>query len=171
MALGVIGFISITVLLNNTKKHSPNEVVQYTKSDLNISVNYCRPYKKNRQVFDSLVPYGVTWRTGANEATTFETSKDIKIAGMGLKAGTYTLWTVPNATEWEVVWNSVEYGWGVNFDATAQREPASDVLNIQVRPETTDATIEQFTIRFEEKEGLEMVLEWDDTRVSVPIEG
>lgn len=171
VVLVAAGFIFMNVAKNMTRKHSPNQVVEYTKGDLTLTVDYCRPYKKGRQIFDSLVPYGVTWRTGANDATTFQTSKDIKVAGMELKAGKYTLWTVPNATEWEVVWNSKMYDWGVDFNAMAQREPEHDALKVQVRPEVTEESIEQFTIRFKDEQGLVMVLEWDNTRVSVPIEG
>ena len=165
-----VGFIFMTVAKSMTKKHSPGETVQFVDGDLDIEVFYCRPFKKNRQVFDSLVPYGVTWRTGANEATTFTTNTDLKIDGSALKAGSYTLWTVPNKDEWEVIWNDKMYSWGVTFkDQTASREPGSDVVNVNVPVRSDDKVTEQFTILFKEVDGLKMLLKWDNTVIEVPI--
>jgi len=152
-----------------TKKASPEATVEYAKNGKKITVFYCRPYKKGRAIFDSLVPYGKVWRTGANEATTFETSTDLEVGGKPLKAGKYTLWTIPNKEEWTVILNDKQYGWGVNFDQTAAREPAADVLQVKVPVENLANTVEQFTISFEESDSLKMVLAWDHTKVAVPI--
>jgi hypothetical protein len=152
-----------------TKKSSPEETIEYNKKDKKISVSYCRPYVKNRVIFDSLVPYGKVWRTGANEPTTFTTATEIKIGDKTLGSGTYTLWTIPNKDSWNVILNSKKYGWGVTFDGVASREPQFDVLSIQVPTEKLQQLVEQFTISFEDSSELKMILSWEKTRVAVPI--
>lgn len=69
-----------------TKQASPEEQVKLTNGDLKVSVFYNRPFKKGRVIFGELVPFDKPWRTGANEATAFETNKDLNFAGKPLKA-------------------------------------------------------------------------------------
>lgn len=74
LIFSAIGVVVITILvlvlgyvrLKNTKSFSPEDEVVYTSDDLRIRVLYNRPYKKNREIFGKLVPYGKVWRTGAN---------------------------------------------------------------------------------------------------------
>ncbi|PZR37273.1 MAG: hypothetical protein DI538_12710, partial [Azospira oryzae] len=64
-----------------TKSFSPETTVEFKQDDVTISVFYNRPYKKGREIFGGLEPFGKVWRTGANEATVFETNKDLTIQG------------------------------------------------------------------------------------------
>jgi hypothetical protein len=132
-------------------------------------VFYNRPYKKGREIFGSLVPYDKVWRTGANEATTFETNKDLLIEGRTLKKGKYSLWTIPGEESWTIILNS-EYGqWGIGSDGEANRNPKSDILTIEVIAVQQERVFEQFTISFERVgEDAEMVLIWDKTLVAMP---
>ncbi|MBT1704215.1 DUF2911 domain-containing protein [Chryseosolibacter indicus] len=168
--IGVLAVIVIYVQLRKTKSFSPEDNIVYSQDDLSIKVFYNRPYKKERQVFGALVPYDKVWRTGANEATTFETNKDLIIEGKTLKAGKYSLWTIPRQEIWTVIFNS-EYGqWGINSKGEANRQPEKDVLSIDVSSVQQDQIFEQFTISFEKTgEDLEMVLAWDKTLVALPI--
>ncbi len=160
--------IAYQVMINSTKSHSPEETVKYSKNGANLEVFYNRPFKKGRVIFGELVPYDETWRTGANEATTFETDKDLSIAGKTLKAGKYTLWTVPGEINWEVVFNSKMYDWGVDFSQKSLRETEHDALVITVPVQKENQTTEQFTISFQELgSGAEMILAWDN--VSIPV--
>ena len=113
LAIAAVGF---QILKYNTKKHSPEDTITHQVKDTEFSVFYNRPSKNGRQIFGDLVPYDKVWRTGANEPTTFSTTKDIKIDGGVLKAGTYTLWTIPNQKSWKVIFNTGSYNWGVGFD-------------------------------------------------------
>lgn len=153
-----------------TKKASPEATVNYKKDGKDLSVFYCRPSKRDREIFGGLVPYGKVWRTGANEATTFTTATDIKIAGQTLSAGTYTLWTIPEKESWTVIFNKKQYGWGISFGGEASREPAADVINLSVPIEKINEPEEIFTIAFDDLSDLKLVLTWDQTRVSVPIQ-
>jgi Protein of unknown function (DUF2911) len=177
LVFAVIGILIIIILvvggaylkLRQTKSYSPEDHVVFHQDDLAITVFYNRPYKKGREIFGNLVPYGKVWRTGANEATTVETNKDLKIEGSTLKAGKYSLWTIPGEETWTVIFNA-EYGqWGINSDGQANRNPEKDVLKVEAMSVKQERVFEQFTIAFEKTaEEAEMVLIWDTTLVAVP---
>lgn len=157
------------VQVRNTKLLSPEEQVVYADGDLTLEVFYNRPSKRGRKIFGELVPFGKVWRTGANEATTFETNKTLLIEGKKLAPGKYSLWTIPDSVSWKVIFNS-QYGqWGINHEGEANRDPARDVLTVSANAVTQEKTFELFTIAFEKLgEEAEMVLLWDNTIVAVP---
>ncbi|MDH5367225.1 MAG: DUF2911 domain-containing protein [Cyclobacteriaceae bacterium] len=173
IVIGVVIAVLMVVgifLRVSTKSHSPVSTEVFSIDSARIEIVYCRPYKNDREIFGGLEPYGEVWRTGANEATTFSTTVDLKIVDQILPAGKYTLWTIPNETQWEVIFNT-EYGqWGVDFSAKANRDATKDQLSVTVPSYQSDNVIEQFTITFEEIEDhIEMILMWDKTTVVVPI--
>lgn len=174
----VLGIIILTAAIMlpyfifkmNTKSYSPEQTVTFEKDGLQLEVFYNRPYKKDREIFGGLVPYGEVWRTGANEATTFETNKDILVDGSLLKAGKYTLWTIPGKGSWKVIFNSEMYPWGITADEKPSRQPEFDVLTVEVPVRHLRQVVEQFTIDFtEEYDLIHLNLYWDQTLVKVPI--
>jgi len=174
MGLGVLillGVIGYQWLIHNTKKHSPFERVEFVEDRQRIQIEYCRPYKKDRDIFGGLLPYGKVWRTGANEPTTFENTADLIIDGKTLPAGDYTLWTVPKEHEWEIMFNDKHYSWGVSFGAEAARKPKHDILVVNAPVQLrNDTTIEQFTISVMRAENLRLSFTWDDVHVELPME-
>lgn len=168
-SLAVILFIAFKVLQSQTKKHSPEDTVEYSQGGLELSVYYNRPSVKGREIFGGLLPYGQIWRTGANEATTFSTNQDVSIAGQQLPAGEYTLWTIPGEEAWKVIFNGKNYSWGVNFNGEASRDPTADVLTADVPVQSTTRLIELFTIGLSEAGNPALVLQWENTKVVVPI--
>lgn len=152
-----------------TKSFSPEETVTFEEKGLKINVFYNRPFKKGREIFGGLVPFGEVWRTGANEATTFETNLELNIEGKTLPRGKYSIWTIPGPETWTVIFNA-EFGqWGVNSEGKANRDPRRDLLSVQVPAVKQDKVFEQFTISFNKVgEDAEMVLFWDTTLVSLP---
>ncbi|RRO14364.1 DUF2911 domain-containing protein [Flavobacteriaceae bacterium 14752] len=169
--LVIIAIAGFYIMKANTKKHSPEDSVVFKQDSLNIEVFYNRPYKKGREIFGELVPYNEVWRTGANEATTFKTNQDIMVEGSILKAGKYTLWTIPNETSWVVIFNDKMYNWGVNFsDGKASRIKEFDALKVEVPVSKNLKTIDQFSIYFDEQFGdINMFLAWDDIVVPISI--
>lgn len=167
-SLLLLGFVGFKFMQHNTKKASPEATVQFSQNGLDLEVFYNRPGKKGRVIFGGLVPYDKVWRTGANEATTFETNKPLVIGGTTLPAGKYTLWTIPGQAEWTVIFNKKMYPWGVDWNTNASREAAHDALRIVVPVERTTTTTELFTIAVEPSP-LALTLAWDDVRVSVPL--
>jgi hypothetical protein len=147
-----------------TKSHSPSSTAHHEKNGLEVTVEYCRPYKKNREIFGGLVPYGKVWRTGANEATIIKFSKDVTIGGKNLKAGQYTLWTVPNTNNWSIIINSEVGQWGTEYDSK------KDILAVSATSSLLDVPLEMLIIDFDDlPTGIEMLIKWDKTIVKVPI--
>ncbi|WP_276368358.1 DUF2911 domain-containing protein [Chryseolinea sp. H1M3-3] len=165
----ILGFVANFFVKQHDKSFSPEEEVMFNADDVTIKVFYNRPFKKGREIFGSLVPYGKVWRTGANEATTFQTSKDLLIEGRTLKKGKYSLWTIPGEETWQVIFNSEHGQWGIGSDGEANRDPDKDALVIDVHAVQQQRVFEQFTISFEKVgEDAEMVFMWDKTLVAVP---
>ncbi|MCU0356146.1 MAG: DUF2911 domain-containing protein [Cyclobacteriaceae bacterium] len=175
--ISAIGIVLLVILvavvsairLKQMKSFSPEEIVTLSEDGLLVTVHYNRPFKKGRDIFGGLVPYGQVWRTGANEATIFETNKPLRFNGEVLSAGKYSLWTIPDSTSWQVIFNSETGQWGINSKGEANRNPSLDVLQVSAVAVQHDKEFEQFTIRFDvmEKEA-EMVFLWDRTVAVVP---
>jgi len=154
-----------------SKRLSPKDTVKFELNDTKLEVFYNRPYKKGREVFGALVPFNEVWRTGANEATTFTTNKDLMIENVLLNKGTYTLWTVPKDSTWTVIFNTKQYPWGVDEQMRPMREPQFDFLEIEEPVQKLDKSVEQFTIAFDNTtDDLKMTLVWDKTKIEVPME-
>lgn len=151
-------------------KKSPEDTVSFIKNDLDLEVFYNRPSKRGREIFGGLVPYKQVWRTGANEATTFETNKPLKIVNDSLPAGKYTLWTIPSDSTWHVMFNRKSYPWGVDASMKPMREAQYDVVDVEVPVEQIDTQVEQFTIGFDNSlDKLSLTMVWDDIKVAVPL--
>ena len=168
LVLGFVGY-AIYILVNPV---SPKDTVVYNSDDANFEVVYSRPYKKDRLIFGSeedgaLVPFGKYWRTGANAATTFETSSDILFNGVKLKAGKYALFTFPYENNWTVTLSSESEV----FFAIEQPDPKFDVLKTSVDVKSMETTLEQLTIDFlQDSSFVNMRLTWDNTSISIPLE-
>ena len=170
LVLAFVGYIAYMIL----NPVSPKETVKYNASFSEIEVVYSRPYKKGREIFGkeeegALVPFGKYWRTGANAATTFESSKDILFNSQKLEAGKYRLYTVPAEKEWKVVLNSE----GDKFFAISEPDYSLDVLETSIIAESDSSNVvEQFRIKFSNTESSSeaiMSLMWDDVSVNIPI--
>jgi hypothetical protein len=110
----------------------------------------------------ALVPYDKVWRTGANEATSFTTEADLVMGGVTILKGSYTLFTIPSEKGWKLIVNKQTGQWGTNYDE------GQDLARIDMKAETLEAPVEQFTISFAStRKGGVMKLEWEGTRASV----
>lgn len=168
----LIVFVGMPYMRKETKKHSPQKTATYTRNGLDLSVSYSSPFKKGRVIFGELVPYGNVWRTGANEPTTFTTATDIKIIDKPLAAGTYSLWTIPNKTAWKIIFNKEVPYWGVTLSSGGRettRDPAMDVVEVEVPVTGLSGIEESFTIDFDGADQTYLNLYWDTTKVRVPI--
>ncbi len=165
--LGVIAallLVAFFTLRTFTKSSSPEAVAQIDQNGLAVKVDYCQPAKKGREIFGGLVPYGQVWRTGANEATIIEVKQDVTVAGQPLKAGKYTLWTIPSQQGWIAIINRETGQWGTSYDQS------KDVFRAPIVSRPHNPMAEKFTINFTPIEnGADMVLAWDETEAIVPI--
>jgi len=168
VGLFVYNFTTEDSLFN--KPLSPKKTVVFEVDRLELEVFYNRPSKRDRPVFGALVPFDKVWRTGANEATTFETNQDLSINGTLLPKGKYTLWTVPKADNWKVMFNSKQYDWGVNDKMEPNWDPNFDVVEVEVPAQKLNKTVEQFTIAFDNStDDLKMTMAWDDVKIEIPL--
>ncbi len=130
-----------------------------------VKVYYSRPQLKGRAL-SKLAPKGKVWRTGANEATEITFYQDVKIGGQALKAGTYTLFTIPDDEQWTLIINSKLHQWG----AYTYKEK-NDVLRSKGSVKTKKKLTEAFTMTFDKnKNGADLVLGWGNVIVRFPIE-
>jgi len=134
-----------------------------TSKDKNIEISYGQPSKRGRVIFGEVVPYGEVWRTGANEATEITFKKDAMFGGQPVKAGTYTLFTIPNKTEWTVILNKQLKQWGA-YDYEKIKD--KNVLEVKVPVRSLTAVQEKLTIAAKPDT---VKLEWDQTGISVPV--
>ncbi|MFA6541658.1 MAG: DUF2911 domain-containing protein [Bacteroidota bacterium] len=105
--------------------------VSQTVGVTDMTITYHRPGVKGRVIFGGLEQFGKVWRAGANNATSFEFSQDVTIAGTTLKAGRYEFFLIPTENEWTVIFNSAKDQWGAySYDSTL------NVVTFQVKPET-----------------------------------
>jgi hypothetical protein len=149
-----------------SKRPSPPASAECKLSDgKTIHTDYSSPRMKGRKIFaaDGLVPFGQVWRAGANEATTFVTTADLTAQGKDIPAGSYTLFTLPTATEWTLIVSKKTGEWGIPYPG----EPY-DFTRIPMRVSKLMSPLEDFTIRYEHSaDACTLNLEWDTTRASV----
>lgn len=150
-------------------RKSPLDSVSFNLAQQTIKVCYGRPSSRGRVMLGGKdIPYGKLWRTGANEPTIFYAPIPVKVAGIAVPPGVYSLYTVPGAKEWEVIVNRSISQWGKEDQYTDQVK-TQELGRAKVKTESVSAPIETFTIRAEPKgKNADLVLEWEKTRVKIP---
>lgn len=152
-------------------RQSPLDSVSFTVGGNAVKVCYGRPSLRGRKMLGGeAVPYGKLWRTGANEPTMIHTTGPLTIAGIKVPAGSYSLYTVPGATEWVVIVNRSITQWGEESNYT-DKVKAQEVGRGKVKAESAAAPVEKFTIRAEPpgSDATALVLEWQATSVRIPL--
>ncbi len=144
---------------------SPRASVSQQIGTLKVTVDYASPGKRDRAVWGELVPYGELWRSGANAATTFETTGDLTVGGKEVPAGKYSVFTIPGEEAWTVI---------LNADVTANTgryDEKNDVARFEVKP-ADGADRERLTFLFSDTDddSASLDLVWAGKRVSIPIE-
>ncbi|HNU59404.1 MAG TPA: DUF2911 domain-containing protein, partial [Aquaticitalea sp.] len=146
---------------------SPMDVASYPSnykvSDKLIKVIYSRPQLKDREL-SQLAPNGLVWRTGANEATEIIFYKDMYFGQTKVKAGTYSLFTIPGDKEWIVILNKDTNIWGAYT-----YEPLHDVARMKVPVIMGKNFLEAFSMVFEETDkGVNLFMGWGNIVIEVP---
>jgi hypothetical protein len=158
-----VGYSQLAV----TPRPSPLAIATARYKDTYLKIVYSQPHKRGREIFGKTVPYNQVWRTGANETTEITITKDILINNQPLKAGTYSLLTIPSRGNWTIIVNSDMGMWGsYNYNIK------QDVLRFDVSVETlTEVVYEPFTILIDQKTDKATIsLLWDKTKVTFPIQ-
>lgn len=145
---------------------SPLAKVTQTIGLTDVTLEYSRPSKRGRAIFGQLEPYGQVWRTGANASTKISFSEPVTVRGQTLPAGTYALYTIPDANEWTIIFNKNTEHWGADG-----YDPAEDALRVMATPMKVATPTETLTLGFSDltDKGARLDLLWDDVQVSLPI--
>jgi hypothetical protein len=150
---------------NKSQRPSPPGSTECSIKGKKVSISYSRPSMKGRKIMGDLVPYDKVWRTGANEATTLTTAADLDIGGAKVPAGTYTLYTLPSADTWKLIINKQTGQWGTEY------KQDQDLARVDMKKTAIVVPVEQFTISLDQDDNssADLVMEWENTRVSVVI--
>jgi hypothetical protein len=141
---------------------SPRDTARAAVGDARVTVDYGRPARRGRTLVGGLLPYDQVWRTGANAATQLSTSAPIELAGVPLRPGTYTLWTLPTKGGVSLIINGQSGQWGTEYRAD------QDVARRPMTVDSLPANVERFTIRIEPAGRL--VMEWGTFQWTAPIQ-
>lgn len=154
--------ISVNAFAQDTKKPaSPAATATGKIKDANITISYNSPSVKGRTIWGDLVGYDKVWRAGANEATTFETSKDITVQGKKLPAGKYSFFLIPKESgTWTAIFNKESKQWGAY-----KYEESKDALRVDVKTKTLPSTQETLVYKVNNNG---FTMDWD--KISVPVE-
>ncbi|NRD21096.1 DUF2911 domain-containing protein [Winogradskyella eckloniae] len=137
----------------------------YKESNKLVKITYSRPQLKDRKVYD-LAKENKVWRTGANEAAEITFYTDAKLGDTTIKAGTYSFFVIPEASEWTAIISTDLNVWG-----SYSYNKDNDVARLTVPVTEGKESLETFSIAFEKGDnGVEMHLGWGTVRVAVPFE-
>lgn len=137
------------------------KVSETTSNGVKISIDYSQPGVKGRTIGKEIAPYGKVWRTGANEATSIELSKNVKIEGKTLAAGKYGLYSIPGEKEWTIIINKKWDQSGTDYNES------EDVLRFVVKPVKSAAFTERMTFKIA-KSGVVSLI-WGDHQVNFTV--
>jgi len=149
-----------------TPRPSPDATVSQYVGVTKITLDYSSPAVKNRKIWGELVPFGEVWRTGANEATTITFTDAVSVNGNELAAGTYGIHTVPNTSEWEIIFSK-----DTPVDGGSTFDPKKEVLRIKAKPEEHHF-MERMTFLFTDaaENSVNVNLLWEKLKVSFKVE-
>lgn len=159
-------FALATVAVAQQKVLSPPGEASVSFADgKTVSIKYSRPSMRGRKIYGGLVPYGVVWRTGANSATSLTTDVDLDIGGTTVPKGSYTLYTLPGESAWQLIVNKQTGQWGTEY------HQEQDLARIPMKVGQLPSGLEIFTISLDKTGATSAVLklDWENTTASVKI--
>jgi len=151
---------------DKSKRPSPPREADVDLKGKKVHIEYGAPSLRGRKALGGeLMPYNTWWRTGANEATTFETTGNVLVGSLMVPAGKYTLVTYPSAGTWMLVICKHTGQWGT------ERFEADDLGKTGMMKTSLPSPQETMSISFEKTEGTKTQLhvKWENTDVWVPV--
>jgi hypothetical protein len=149
----------------NQPMDSPSAKTAVQLNGKSITIDYNSPRMRGRKIMGGLVPYGEEWRTGANPATTLKTPMNLKIGTLDVPAGTYTIFTLPNANQWLFIVSKKTGEWGIPYPK------GMDLGRTPMTGSTLSAPQENMSLSFEHTSGAstELHVKWENTDQFVKI--
>lgn len=158
-------FLLVAVLMTGVtfaqKKASPAETATGTINGSKITIQYSSPSVKGREIWGALVPYGKVWRAGANEATTFTTTKDIMVEGQKLSAGTYSFFLIPEKDSATIIFNKEAKQWGAY-----KYDESKDQIRVKVKPKKSPKMNERLVYNVNSNN---VTLSWENWNIPLMI--
>jgi len=160
LATAFTGIMAQKKAEDKSKRPSPPaKVTQTLKSGATVSFDYSQPSVKGRTIGKDLEPMdGKVWRTGANEATIFETDKDVTVEGKTLPAGKYGFFTIYSGDQCTLIFNKTWSQWGA-----FKYVEADDILRVTVPIGKKENMHETFSITIDKKGKTSLF--WGETQV------
>ena len=150
-----------------TTTSSPGASFEQEIGSSKIKITYNRPLVRGRKIFGELVPFDKLWRTGASDCTVIFISEDIYFGNKIVKAGSYSIFSIPSINEWTII---------VNTDTTLHGETGydekKDVMRFKVPVEKSLNFYETFTIELNDinsKGEAFLKILWENTMIKIPI--
>ena len=157
----LIALLIVNFMNAQAKPASSKEVATGKINGADITINYSSPSVKAREIWGGLVPFNEVWRAGANEATTFETTKDIMVEGSKLPAGKYSFFVIPSAKECIIIFNKEAKQWG-----SGKYNEKEDQLRVKVKPQIAKSSTEKLVYTIAKNK---MTLSWEKWNIPVMI--
>jgi hypothetical protein len=157
----LIALLIVSFVAAQGKPSSSKEVATGKINGATITINYGSPSVNGREIWGALVPFNQVWRAGANDATTFETDKDITIEGAKLPAGKYSFFVIPNEKECVIIFNKEAKQWGAY-----KYKEKEDQLRVTVKPQAVKTLTEKLVYRINTKS---VVLSWGNWNIPLVI--
>jgi hypothetical protein len=151
---------------------SPHTSLSFSIGAINVLLCYGAPSAGGREIMGGLVPYGEPWPIGADEPTTLHISAPVNVGGIALEPGSYSLYAIPTEGQWEFFINTNSERWGIPIDASVR---ATEIGSFTLSPLQLPDMVEQLRYVWEPAAGGdpggELLLEWENTALAIPIEG
>lgn len=110
-----------------------------------IRMDYGQPHLRGRRInTDSLVPFNVVWRLGANAATLFTTDVDLTIGGKAVPKGRYVAQVLPTPTSWTLILQAETTG-AASVNLT-EYDAKKDAARIDLAMRTLSSPVESLSI-------------------------
>tara|TARA_R110001592_G_scaffold235678_3_gene493756 strand:- start:1438 stop:2283 length:846 start_codon:yes stop_codon:yes gene_type:complete len=163
--MAIVASISVEAQIN-TPAPSPSAKLMQTVGLTEVMIDYSRPNMRGREVYGNLVPFDKLWRTGANAYTKITFDTDVTIGGKEVKAGTYSIFTKPGVSTWDVFFYTDIVGGGT----PSKWEESKVVAQVNVPVYKMEMPVETFTITVDDviSNGASIGIIWANTYVAVP---
>ena len=154
IVLFIISTFTTNFSIAQKTRASPKETTNGKINQSDVTITYGAPYVKGRVIWGELVPFDKIWRAGANEATTFEFSKDVDIENQKLPAGKYSFFLIPNKEKCTIIFNNDFNQWGAyKYDID------KDQLRLDVKPLISSYQVEKLVYEIDQNN---ILIKWSN---------
>jgi hypothetical protein len=167
-AVGIVMVFTVAAAVETRQarqRASPHESVSATVDGSEMTIVYGRPYMRGRTIFGRLIPWDRVWCPGADEATTLDSSRPLRLGNLMVPAGPHTIWILPTPDTWTLVVSKEASGFHTNYN------PSADLGRIEMMKRSVSDPVEQLTFAIAKSAtgtGGTIAMTWETTEVSVP---